>query len=51
MKKVNVLEKFNTSLGVTFIVSEGDFKIGDMICDQNNDLYEIEKNYTANKAA
>ena len=42
MKYINVMARYNTSWGLTFIVLLGNFKIGDMVCDQNNDLYEIE---------
>ncbi len=43
MKKVNVMEKFNTSWGLTFIVENEYFNVGDMFLDQNNETYRVEK--------
>ena len=43
MKKVNVMERFNTSWGLTFIVENEHLNVGDMFLDQNNELYRVEK--------
>ena len=43
MKKVNVIERFNTSWGLTFIVVNEQFNVGDIFFDQNNDTYRVEK--------
>ena len=43
MKKVNVKERFNTSWGLTFVVADEHFNVGDMFFDQNNETYKVEK--------
>ena len=43
MKKVNVMERFNTSWGLIFIVENEHFNVGDMFLDQNNETYRVEK--------
>ncbi|MBO7208165.1 MAG: hypothetical protein J6V58_00335 [Clostridia bacterium] len=43
MKQVSVLEKFNTSWGLTFVVENVIIKVGDVISDQYNGIYVVEK--------
>lgn len=43
MKQVNVIEKFNTSLGLTFVVENVIVKTGDVFSDQYNGIYVVEK--------
>lgn len=43
MKQVNVLEKFNTSWGLTFVIENVIIKVGEVISDQYNGIYVVEK--------
>lgn len=43
MKRVNVIEKFNTSWGLTFVVENIILKVGDVFSDQYNVIYVVEK--------
>ena len=43
MKKVNVVERLNTSWGLMFIAENEHFYVGDIVLDQNNETYRVEK--------
>ena len=43
VKKVNIIEKFNTSLGMIFVVTGAQYSVGDVVVDEKNEIYKIEK--------
>ena len=43
VKKVNIIGKFNTSLGMIFVVTDEQFSVGDVVIDEKDKIYKIEK--------